>query len=404
MIVAIGIGRDAPRALRDRVALDAAGVERVLRSVPEGIDELVAVSTCHRTELYASTSGSGIEAAHHLAALLPGLGLDDAPEVRTMRDAEAAEHLFRVACGLDSLVLGEWEILGQLRRAYARARSFGTAGPELSHLFSRALSLGRRARVANAFAGPRRSLGTLAAEEIGRRLGGLSGRHGAVVGAGEAASDAATALSVGGARLTVLSRTHASAQRLATELGGDAGTLQDLGSMLPTIDFAVAGVAGGIVLHRDDLAVRNGRSPLLLVDLSVPRAIDPNVAGAADLVSLEDLRPIDDGGFDDTIAGALRLIAAEMHRFEQRSREPGRSRAIRQLREHAAAAAAAEARKLHARLDLGPEQAAEVLAMAQRLANKLIHAPTVALRDGDDQTGRVLADVYGFDRTNGELP
>ncbi|MGH9194740.1 MAG: glutamyl-tRNA reductase, partial [Acidimicrobiia bacterium] len=143
MILALSAGRDAPQELRSRLALDEAGQRKLLRSLPEAgeVLELAVLCTCHRTEIYAATSGPTSEALHAAAALLPDLRATDHHDLKFMDGPEAIEHLFRVACGLDSLVIGEPQVLGQVRHAYVLAKEEKTAGRVLSRVVDRAIRL-----------------------------------------------------------------------------------------------------------------------------------------------------------------------------------------------------------------------------------------------------------------------
>lgn len=146
MIVGLSAGRQAPAELRDRLALTEAGQRELLHGPRPGLAELVVLSTCHRTEIYATGDGLDSDVVHAVAAIMPGLLPTDHNDVRLMQGADAIEHLFRVSCGLDSLVIGEPQVLGQVRRALTLAEQAGSTGPVLKNIFSRAIRLGRQVR------------------------------------------------------------------------------------------------------------------------------------------------------------------------------------------------------------------------------------------------------------------
>jgi glutamyl-tRNA reductase len=257
----------------------------VLEAERPGVGELAILCTCHRTEVYFTSQGSVSEAVHGVAAILPGLLPTDVADLQVMDGLEAVEHLFRVACGLDSRVVGEPQVLGQVRRAYVMARDMGASGPTLANIFGRAIRLGRRVRTGTGLGRIGQSSGAIAAEHLRQRLGGLAGRAGVVVGAGEAAADAAGRLAKLGARLSVVSRTKASAAKLADELDAPAYALRDLAAILDKSEFAVVAVPGGVLVRPRHLPMRSAEEPFVMVDLSVPgrwtRAAAPTWTSAA---------------------------------------------------------------------------------------------------------------------------
>src|SRR5438477_5711210 len=204
MILALCAGRTAPAELRARLAYDELTQRSVLEAERPGVGELALLCTCHRTEAYFTSAGDESEAVHGVAAILPGLLPTDQHDLEVLTGTDAIEHLFRVASGLDSLVVGEPQVLGQVRRAYALARDVGSTGPALANIFGRAIRLGRRVRTGTGLGRIGQSIGSIAADHLRQRLGGLAGRAGVVVGAGEAATDAAERLAKLGARLSVV--------------------------------------------------------------------------------------------------------------------------------------------------------------------------------------------------------
>lgn len=374
MISVLTAGRDAPVALRRRLAMTVEEQRALLRRRVPGVGEMAVLCTCHRTELYATSDGPESEVVHAVASLL-ALEPADHHDVRFLQGVEAVEHLFRVACGLDSLVVGEPQVLGQVRRALVMAQEENSAGPVLRGVFGRAIALGRRARTTGPLGRLGLSVGSIAAEHLLHRFGSLTGRRGAVVGAGEAASDAALALSKHGATLCVVSRTRESAERLAQQVGADAHTLGALGDVLARSEFAVVAVTGATAVREAHVPP----GPFVIVDLSVPPSVEPMSREDVDVRSLEDLPGPRGPEVTEAIIDAESLVRKEVAELERFLETRSHGETIRALRARAEAIVRDEV----ARARLAPEDADRVSALAMRIANKLLHGPTVALREGD---------------------
>lgn len=393
MIVSLGAGRTASPELRERIALDPEAVVRLLTGPRHGLGELVALSTCHRTELYATTDDAAdADAPHLLARLLPGIRPGDQAELRFLRGGEAIEHLLRVASGLDSLVIGEHQILGQVRRAFSTAASHHAAGPVLASVFSEAIRVGRLARSRILLGSAATSIGTLVAGDLAARLDGLAGRPGAVVGTGEAAADASLALRTAGARLSIIGRSLDSVRRLAARVEGGAHSLDALPGVLASSDFAVVAVAGGVLLREAHVAGRT--APLAIVDVSVPRAVAIKAHTAVHVRTLDDLSPVAASAAVSDANAAVRAAAAALVR---RLDPGGRRRDIAALRAHAERVARGEAARAIGGMDLSPQQTERIEAMARRIAAKLVHGPTVAMRDGDEAIERTVRAMFNLE-------
>lgn len=392
MIVALSVGRDSPPELRERLALTPEAVAAVLAAPRPGIAELVVLSTCHRVELYARAAGGESDAGHALAALLPRLRSADRLEVRFIEGMDAVRHLFRVACGLDSLVVGEREVLGQVRRAYARAKEAGAAGPALATVFSRAIRLGRRVRAQMPLDARTPSIGAVVCRHIAERLEGIDGRRGVIVGAGEAAGDAAARLYEGGARLTVLSRRLTSAARLAHRVSATAHSLDAMPEVVAAADFLVVALSGGVSVRSEHLPPRDRR--LLAVDLSVPRAIAMQARDDVEIRTLADLEAA--AGAPQWLASCERMVDEEVAALEGWLAGRSAGRAAGELRGRAERIARIEASRAVARLRLHDEEAEVVLAMALRIANKLVHGPTIAMREGDGRARALIEQMFGL--------
>ena len=379
MIVAVSVGRSAPREVRERLAPDA---EALLATSHPGIGELLVLSTCHRIELYATADGSDDAAIETLLGLLD-VRDGERSDVSSFAGLEAVRHLFRVTAGLESLVVGEPQIQAQVRRALYESRNRHAAGPTLSTLVARALRTGRRARRETRLGAIGESIGTATARLLEQRLGPLDRQAGLVIGAGVAAEDAAIALRARGARLRIASRNAAHAQALAARLDAETGALEDLPKLLLDASFAVVAVAGGELLTD-----RHG-SAAILVDLSMPHAVAP----ALRPVTVDELPPPERVAVSTGIAEATKLIDEDVEalarwadsRHETATAIRGlRSLADRVVREEVARAASGR------NLD-----EATLTAVAERVANKLLHAPLSALRNADARTAAWLAELLG---------
>jgi glutamyl-tRNA reductase len=397
MILALSAGRDSPPELRARLALDAPAQRRLLGASRPRVGEMVVLCTCHRTEIYATSDGPASDALHALAALLPNLRPTDHHDLRFMEGLEAVEHLFRVACGLDSLVIGEPQVLGQVRRAYVQAKAARAVGPALSGVFDRAIRLGRRVRADTSLSGIGQSVGTIAATFLARRFQGLDGRPGAIVGAGEAAGDAARALATSGASLAVLSRTPSSAAALARQVGGTAHSLDEIRDVFGDCDFAVVAVTGGVIIDRDRLPDREPGEPLVLLDLSVPPAVLPDGRNGVDVRTLEELPGPRGPEVTAAVIEAEALLRKELKELGRWFDTKSTGRAIQELRSRAETLVRDEVARAIGGMKLTREERERIEVLGLRIANKLLHEPTAALRDSDEETRALVRRLFGLD-------
>jgi glutamyl-tRNA reductase len=400
VILALCAGRSAPAELRARLAFDEPTQRSVLEAERPGVGELALLCTCHRTEAYFTSSDAESDAVHGVVAILPGLLPTDQHDLEVLSGTDAIEHLFRVASGLDSLVVGEPQVLGQVRRAYALARDAGSTGPALANIFGRAIRLGRRVRSETEL-GRGLSIGSIAADHLKERLDGLGGRTGAIIGSGEAAADAATRLWKQGARLFIVSRSKASAAKLAEDFDAPAYPLSELGAVLDKSDFAVVAVSGGIAVRPRHLPVRSPEHPFVIVDLSVPRAVDVDGRTDVELRSLEEIPGPQAPEMTAGFTGAEEMVAEEVARIERwlETRESGP--AIARLRERAETVVGDEVARALSGLDLSDQARARIEtrmeALGMRVANKLLHGPTTTLRGADDATRTAIMRIFGLD-------
>jgi glutamyl-tRNA reductase len=394
MILALCAGRSAPADLRARLAYDEPAQRAVLQADRPGVGELAILCTCHRTEAYFTSQSEASEAVHGVAAILPGLLPTDQHDLKLLEGMDAIEHLFRVAAGLDSQVVGEPQVLGQVRRAYVLAKDVGSTGPALANIFGRAMRLGKRVRAETELGGIEHSIGSIATDHLHQRLDGFAGRVGAIVGAGEAAEDAATRLAQRGARLSVVSRNRNSAQRLADKIDAEAFAVSELTEVLGKSDFAVVAVSGGIMVRPRHIPVRSPDDPFVIIDLSVPRAVDVDGRVDIELRSLEEIPGPAGPEIVQALVAAETLVSGEIVRMERwlETRESGS--AIRLLRSQAEALVADEVARAVSGLALSPEAQARIATLGARIANKLLHGPTAALREADDQTRDTIMRLF----------
>ena len=301
-LLALGVShKTAPLDLRERLSLTEGRAVGALHDLTgsEGIHEAAAISTCNRTELYLVVT-EAVEAENvALGALSRQAGIRPTELIESLysyRGIEAARHLYRVAAGLDSMILGEAEIQGQVKRAYELALVEGATGAILNRLFRGALAAGKRVRGETRIGEGGISVPSAAVELATRTLGDLTGRHVLLIGAGETAELTARALTARGVETVfVANRRYDRAIGLAERFGGSAVRLEDLPAQLEVADIVVASTnSPHHLVEREELklvaAAREYR-PLLLIDLAVPRDIEPEVARLSDvyLYTVDDL-------------------------------------------------------------------------------------------------------------------
>jgi glutamyl-tRNA reductase len=413
--------KSASVELRERLHLKDAEAGALAAAVADG-GEAVALSTCNRTEVYLADDGEGA-GRRALEALALRAGLDSA-ELRestyAIEDEGAALHLFRVAAGLDSLIPGEAQILGQVRVAYEAACEVDAVGPALHRLFGQALRVGRRVRTETAIAENPASISSAAAELAERLLGDLQGRQVLVIGAGKMADLAAVNLAARGAEsIVVANRSPEGAARLAERFGGRAVTLDALEAELVRADLVVASTSSeGQVITADAvkraLARRDGR-PISFIDIAVPRDLDPAIGELEEchLYDIDDLQSVVDASVASRREEAVRaesIVAEEGERFLEWWRSLDVVPAIASLRARAESIRLAELERAERRLaSLTPEERRAVEALTSQIVAKLLHLPTVRMKEAAAaadglvyaEAVRHLFDLEGDDRPPG---
>jgi glutamyl-tRNA reductase len=381
--------RLAPVEVRERVALDP-DAAAALAARLAGDGEAVCLSTCNRTEVYLAADD--VEADDRVTAALAELAKVEPGELEPylyrLQGLATAVHLFRVAAGLDSLVPGEGEILGQIRTAFER----GSAGPLLDRLFSHALHAGKKVRTDTAIAESPGTTSSAAAALAAQVFGDLGGSRIAIVGAGKIGRLAASRLIKRGARLTfVANRTAARGEEVAVQLGGEPIPLDRIDKAIATADILVSSTSSpGLVLTSVDVAkalpARKGR-PLLLIDLAVPRDLDPAINELEDcyLYDIDDLEAVVQetlAGREEEFAKAEAIAVAEGERFREWLASLDAVPTIKSVRARAEAIRRGELAKSSARLaGLSERELEAVDSLTSRIVNKLLHEPILALKE-----------------------
>ncbi|KRA46913.1 glutamyl-tRNA reductase [Pseudoxanthomonas sp. Root630] len=395
----------APVDLRERVAFDAGTVAHALsslRALPN-VAEAALLSTCNRTELYA-VAEDGDVLASWLATHADGLD----GYLYRHRDADAVRHLFRVATGLDSMVLGEPQILGQVKDAWSTAREHGALGNRLDRLFQQTFAVAKRARTDTRVGANPVSVASAAVRLAQNAFARLSESTVLLVGAGETIELAAKHLSEGRVRrLLVANRTLAHAQELATRHGGYALPLTELDRHLAEADvvFSATAAREPVVLQAQVSAAlaKRKHKPMLLFDLAVPRDIEASVADLRDayLYTVDDLeRAVEDNrrGRREAADAAEAIIDVQVGRFMETLQAGTRTEPLKRLRALGESTREDVLAKARQQLANGrePEQVLEFL--AHTLTNRLLHPPTAALREaalsGDGDLARAADRLF----------
>ncbi len=396
--------KTAPVALREKIAFTEERLVAALRTLRQenGVAEVVILSTCNRTELYWAGSASGTELSqwlerHH------GNSLDLASSLYVHQESGAVEHAFNVASGLDSMVLGEAQILGQLKEAYRVAQQAGSTGPVLNKLFQAAFSAAKRVRSETRIGANAVSIASATVSLARKVYSDLSAHTALMVGAGEMNALAARHFAAAGVkRMVIANRTLGRAQALAAELKAHAVGLANLDKELAQADIVISCTASAVPIitkSAAEAAIRARRHrPIFMVDLAVPRDIEVAVADLEDvyLFSIDDLQQlIDENRQQREVAasGAKLLIDQEVARFLSESRAHDAGPAIRALREQAEAIRIQTVEQAR-RLLVAGKSADEVIDfLANTLTNRLLHSPTQALRQGAEQADSSLAET-----------
>ncbi|MEW6155161.1 MAG: glutamyl-tRNA reductase [Actinomycetota bacterium] len=397
-VVVVGLShRTVPLDLLERMAVPADRLPKALGDLAARpfVTEAVLLSTCHRTEAYVVAEkfhGAMADIRHFLSELAFVAPEEFSDHLYSYHDESAAAHLFGVTAGLDSVVLGESQVLGQVRDAWEVARQEGVAGTNLAHLFRHALEVGKAARAETGIGRGVTSLSQAAVAMAGRRLGGLTGRSILVVGAGKMGEGMVADLAETHrpAEVLIANRTWEKAVHLAARVGGRAVPMDGLAATLAEVDLVFTSTAGTDVIDHDSLAPtvqdRQGR-PLLIVDLGMPRNVDPGVRriDGVTVLDLADLRGFVKVGLDQRrkeVEPVRSLVAQEVSRWLEATTARGMAPTVTALYERGEQVRTAELERFRARLSgLDARQQAAVEALTKGIVAKLLHDPTVRLKE-----------------------
>lgn len=410
-LVVIGLNhRTVALDLLERMTIEESRLPKALADLISRphVSEAVILSTCNRTEVYVFAEkfhGAFHDVRDFLSSATfqpPELFAD---QLYTHYDSEAVRHLFRVASGLDSAVLGESEVLGQVRRAWELSQGERTAGPVLAPLFRHALETGKRARTETSIGRHIASVSQAAVAMARDRLGSLEQLNVAVLGAGEMGEGLVRSLCDAGVSAPrIVNRTWDHAVELASRVNGVAVRLSDLAATLTDVDILLTSTgASALMVDLADLRAvmqRRPQRPLLIVDIAVPRDVDPAAASlpGITLLDMDDLRAFVDNGLRERrreVEAVEEIIDQEVERYLAYATAREVAPLIAALRERADAVSTAENDRLASRLaSLDPGQRAAVDALVKGVISKLLHQPTVRLKDAAGTArGERLADA-----------
>jgi glutamyl-tRNA reductase len=412
-VIVVGLNhRTAPVELRERVAVPSSRLDKALHDLSsrEHLAEIVLLSTCNRTEIYARSTKfhSAVSDVLDFLAEQGGTAPEQFSEhLYTYYDDSAVSHLFGVAAGLDSMILGEGEILGQVRGAWQLAEAEGASGQALARVFRHAIEVGKRVRTETAIGRSALSVSSAAVALAERTMFSLRGRSMLILGAGDVAEGLGRALVAAGAGdVLVANRTHARAVALAERLGGRAVPLGELPDVLTRVDVLLTATdSTEIHVERTDVEAvmeRRRGAPLLIVDVAVPRDVDPGAAEVpgVTLHDVDDLHQLTEAALDSRrreVATVRAIIGEELERFQADRAAREVAPLVTELRARAEEIRRSELARFRAKLDGLPDDARQAVeALTQGIVNKLLHEPTVRLKDAAGTArGELYSDALG---------
>jgi glutamyl-tRNA reductase len=408
----IGVNyKTAPIELRERIAIsreDLPEATRALAAVP-GVSECMIVSTCNRVELVAAVESPDADLTGFLHR---HFGLDPAllaPHIYEQHDRDAVRHLFRVASSLDSMVVGEPQILGQVKEAFAVARASGTIAGQLEHLLQSAFAAAKKVRSETEIGSNSVSVASVAVDLARKIFGSLQGRTVFLVGAGKMSELAARHLVQQGAgTILVTNRTQERARLMAEEFHGRVIPFDQLYDAVSEADIVISSTGAPHPIFRREhgqaFMHRRRNRPMFFIDIAVPRDVDPGMGKLEGIFvyDIDDLQAVAAAHMAErsrVASDAETLIAGEVERFQQRQRTVNVAPAIVALQRQAEEIRQAELRRVQSRLgSLSAEQAAAVEALTRGLVNKFLHPPMQALkqaaREGNSARFDALCDAW----------
>ncbi|HVU90639.1 MAG TPA: glutamyl-tRNA reductase [Jatrophihabitans sp.] len=411
-VVVVGLShRTAPVSVLERAAVPGDDIRKTLEELhaSEVISEVLLLSTCNRVEVYADVPRfhPGVAEISSVLARHAGLPVSDLSDHLYVHFAEAAaEHIFTVASGLDSMVIGESQILGQLRSAYALGTEVGSVGSVLHDLSQTALRIGKRVHSDTGIDRAGASIVSVALDRAEELLGGLLGQRALIVGAGSmGALTGATLRRRGVTDIVVANRSPERAARLANALDGRAAPLSDLAQEIGSADVLISSTGStGLVVEADFVGDRSAR-PLVVLDLALPRDVDPAVAvqRGVTYIDLDALRTAGAMVSDAEVSSASEIVAEELREYLTEQQRLAVAPTVTALRARANQVIDTELARLDGRLpDLPPDARREVADAVRRAVEKVLHAPTVRVKElatepGGDQYAAALRELFDLD-------
>jgi glutamyl-tRNA reductase len=411
-LVLVGVNhKTAPIDLREKVAIgrdELAEATRALASVP-GVLECMIVSTCNRVELLAAVDGARVDPAEFLfeqCAVDPALLR---PHIYEHRGRDAVRHLFRVASSLDSMVVGEPQILGQVKEAFAVARAAGTVSGQLEHLLQSAFAAAKRVRTETQIGSNSVSIASVAVDLARKIFGSLHGRTVFLVGAGKMSELAARhLLEQGAGAILVSNRTQERAERMAEQFEGRVIPFQKLHEVAGDADIVITSTGAPHFIFRPEhghaFLHRRRNRPMFFIDIAVPRDVDPAMNGIEGIFvyDVDDLQQVAAAHMEERSRQAVdaeSLVEAEVERFHQRQRTVNVAPAIVAMQKQAEEIRVGELERIHARLGaLTPEQLAAIEALTRGMVNKFLHPHMQAIkraaREGDSARLDALCEAW----------
>jgi glutamyl-tRNA reductase len=403
----IGVNyKTAPIALRERIAISREELPETTRALAavEGVTECMIVSTCNRVELVAAVESP---AADLTGFLHRQFGLDRAvlePHIYTQTDRDAVRHLFRVAASLDSMVVGEPQILGQVKEAFAVARAAGTVAGQLEHLLQSAFAAAKKVRTETEIGSSSVSIASVAVDLAKKIFGSLQGRTVFLVGAGKMSELAARHLVQQGAgAILVSNRTEARARLMADRFSGRVIPYEGLYEAASEADIVISSTGAPHPIFRREhgqaFMQRRRNKPMFFIDIAVPRDVDPKMGELEGIFvyDIDDLQAVAAAHLAERsreASDAETLIAGEVERFHQRQRTVNVAPAIVALQRQAEEIRQAELKRMQSRLGgLNAEQIAAVEALTRGLVNKFLHPPMQALKQAAREGDQVRLDA-----------
>lgn len=414
-LLIVGINHtSAPVEMREQVAFTPEQLVDALKTLAHHADlsEVAILSTCNRTEVIATSPSIDTQAIVNWLANYHGLNVTDlSPSIYEKLNKDAALHAVRVACGLDSMVIGEPQILGQVKEAYEHARRIGTLGTELQHLSQTTFRIAKRVRTETSIGENTVSVASTAVTLAGRLFSDLPACHILLIGAGDTSELVGQhLLSAGINQITIANRTLENARRLAHELGGTAIDLQSIPAKLPEADIVIASTAARLPVLGKGVVERALKSrkhrPILMVDLAVPRDIEPEVAQLRDiyLYSVDDLQEIIEANLSDRLQAAdaaEQIVTEEVSAYRSRHETRHVDATMVRFRALHENIKQDELNKALSRLERGVDPAEVMSQLANQLTNKFLHAPSAGIRDaasnGSDERLAAIRDLYDLD-------